>query len=213
MDNGKTRRSKISQDDFEHCVNQMIANNIEPSVTKVVKAIGGSFSTISPMFEKWSLGRKQTQHASAIPDFIKQASEKMSEQWWILVQSDVTERIQRAENDAQQRIGELKKQCDEYLNFINDLEESLESKAQEIEDLQKSQAEAQEKYLSLVESSRAEREALKTEAKNEKEQLIIQHQQQTQREKASFEKVETTLRELLHEKDKSTNELNNNYLN
>lgn len=213
MDNVKTRRPRVSQEDFEQCVNQMLADEIEPSVTKVVKAIGGSFSTISPMFENWSLNRKQTQHASAIPDFIKQASEKMSEQWWILVQSDVTERIQRAENDAQQRIGELKKQCDEYLNFINDLEESFESKAQEIEALQKSQEEAQEKYLSLVENSRAEREALKAEAKNEKEQLIIQHQQQTQRENASSEKMETTLRELLYEKDKSINELKKLQLN
>lgn len=202
MDSVKTRRPRVSQDDFEQCINQMLADGIEPSVTKVVKAIGGSFSTISPMFDKWSLDRKQTQ-AFAIPDFVKQASEKMSEQWWLLVQADVTERIQRAENDAQQRINELKKQCDEYLNFINDLEELMESKTQEIETLKMSQAETQEKYLSLVEDSRAEREALKTEAKNDKELLKAQHHEQIQREKATFEKMEKTLRELINEKDKN----------
>lgn len=207
MDSVKNRRSRVSQEDFEQCVNQMLIDNIEPSVTKVVKAIGGSFSTISPMFEQWNLSRKQSLYESAIPDFIKQASEKMSEQWWALVQSDVAERIQRVENDAQQRINELKLQCEEYSTFITDLEESLETKAQEIDGLTKSQAEAQQKYQSLVESSRLEREALKAEAKKEKDRLNTLHDQQIQREKASFEKMEKTLRELINEKDKSIQDL------
>lgn len=207
MDNVKSRRSRVSQEDFDQCVNQMLIDNIEPSVTRVVKTIGGSFSTISPMFEQWNLNRKQTLYASVIPDFIKQASEKMSEQWWALVQNDVSEKIQRAENDAHQRINEIKKQCEEYSAFITDLEESLESKIQEIDVLTKSQAEAREKYQSLVESSRLEREALKSEAKKEKDLLNTQHDQQTQRDKASFEKMEKTLRELIDEKDKNINDL------
>lgn len=225
MDNVKQRRSRVTQGDFDQCVQGLLEKNIEPTVTKIVKEIGGSFSTISLMFEKWRTERNQSLYDSAVPDFVKQASEKMSLEWWSLVQHDVSERIQRVENDAQIRVKDLKLQCDEYLESIVNFEETLESKIKEIDSLTTSHvkakkvvhseiaeykqnlAEAQKSYQALVETSGTERDTMKAEFNKEKEKLIAQFEQQIKYEKSLTEKMEKTYKELIDEKENSIKEL------
>lgn len=225
MDNVKQRRSKVTQDDFDQCVQGLLEKNIEPTVTKIVKEIGGSFSTISSMSEKWRNEKNQSLYDAGVPEFVKHASEKIGKEWWSLVQHDVTERVQQVEKDAQMRIKDIKLQCDEYLESIVDFEEALETKNKEIEHLTEShtkaitavyseiteyklnQAKAQQSYQALVETSCTERDTIKSEFNTEKEKLTTQFKHQIRDEKITAEKMEKTLRELIDEKEKNIIEL------
>lgn len=226
MDNVKLRRPKITQDAFDQCIKVLLDKNIEPTVTRIVKEIGGSFNTISPMFEKWRTEKKQSLYDSAVPDFVQLASEKMGKEWWTMVQHDVTDRIQRVENDAQMRVNELKKECDEYLLSIVEFEETLDLKIVEIEKLKQTHAhaiklvhsqveeykelhsESQKRYQALVEASSIERDTIKAEFNKEKEKINAQFEKQAQYEKSMTEKMEKTLSDLIDEKEKTIQALN-----
>jgi len=127
MENKKTRRPSITQKIFEQCVSEMLADDITPTVTEIVQNIGGSYTTVSRMLDEW----KQTQKKAiksplAIPGFVREAAESMSQQWWNTVQSDVVEKIERANHEADARIEEVKKERDEFLVSTSGFEQQLE---------------------------------------------------------------------------------------
>jgi len=136
MDPKKKRGKNITQAMFDACIEEMVSNQIAPTVTDITLQIGGSYTTIAKYLDTW----RQTQSTQSgtvlsVPLFVQDASEKIGLTWWALVEQDVAERIDKANQDAQARIDVSNHERNEFLASTDHYKQLCEDAEHECERL------------------------------------------------------------------------------
>jgi hypothetical protein len=185
MDPKKKRGKNITQAMFDTCIEEMVSNQIVPTVTAITSQIGGSYTTISKYLDTW----RQTQSTQSgtvlsVPLFVKEAAEKIGLTWWALVEHDVAERIDKANQEAQARIDLSSHERNEFLASTDYYRQLCEDAEHECERLVQA-------HQNDISTHHLELSALKTE-------LAVVTQQMSYQDK-TITQHETTIQKLTNE--------------
>lgn len=127
-----SRRIKITQADFDNCILDLKKRNIDPSVSTIVREIGGSYTTIGGMFSKWQQENVEPVDTNShIPDKVINDANELILQWWNRIQNDASISIRHIQETCAKQITQIQSE-------VSPLLEDLKKMESEIEDLKKS---------------------------------------------------------------------------
>jgi len=121
-----SRRANVSQSDFDQCIAVLKKKNITPSVNKVVREIGGSYSTIGDMFSKWQKENDTTDSAqSPVPDNVINDANEMLMKWWNVIQDDATARISQIQDLSAKQIAQAQLEVEPLIEDLTSMEKQI----------------------------------------------------------------------------------------
>lgn len=195
MDPKKKRGKNITQAMFDACIEDMISNQIAPTVTDITQQIGGSYTTIAKYLDTW----RQTQSIQSgtvlsVPLFVKEAAEKIGLTWWALVEQDVADRIDKANQDAQARIDACSHERNEFLASTDHYKQLCEEAEHERERLTQAHQKAIGALHSELTTVKSELAVVKQETSYQ-DKTITQHEATIQKLSNEIINASATLKE------------------
>jgi len=189
-----SRRTNVSQADFDQCIENLLNENITPSVTNIIKDIGGSYTTIGTMFRKWKEDTSAIAVQSpSVPDDVLKDANQLVMQWWNRIQEDASHSIRQIQESSARQVAQTQSEIATLLEALQEMESEIDA----LNDRHSSDISVITKqHKSEVKSLEAEIKGLK-ESKAFFEEALSQRSNELQQQAQNYASLHTKYTELV----------------
>ncbi len=121
-----SRQENLTKDDVFKAIQELISENLKPTLANLRDKVGGSFTTLSPILKQWKESQQnKTQAILEMPEGLNITIKRATAELWKTASDIANEKIAIIQSEAEEQTSTAEEEVGEYKAEVSRLEEGL----------------------------------------------------------------------------------------